>query len=138
MAFIPCLGVADPAASMSFYRSLGFDIDSSPAYPGHDLHLLLFRGQFCAMLYRSSELREYQPVLAGTAPGLHGMLYLAVDDIDAMYEHVARHTPIVKPMATDGSGQRLFYFRDPDGYVIGVNDSAALAASSMAKYARTP
>lgn len=41
----------------------------------------------------------------------------------------------VKDTDTDHTGQRIFYFRDPDGYVVGINDQAALKASDLGKYA---
>ncbi|MEJ8667773.1 VOC family protein [Streptomyces sp. MS1.AVA.1] len=63
------------------------------------------------------------------------MFYFAVDDLDAFYEHAAQHAEVVKEMTTDETGQRMFYIRDLDGYVIGFNDKAALNAGDLGKYA---
>ena len=41
----------------------------------------------------------------------------------------------MKDTVVDNNGQREFYFRDLDGYVIGINDRAALQASDSV---RTP
>uniref|UniRef100_A0AAU2UXR7 VOC family protein n=1 Tax=Streptomyces sp. NBC_00003 TaxID=2903608 RepID=A0AAU2UXR7_9ACTN len=135
MPFVPCISVQDTTASLAFYQRLGFDADSSTASPGDDIHMLLYRGQFVAMIYRNAHLKEWLPVLADTPIGFAGMFYLGVDDFEAVHQHVARHAEIVKGPLTENNGQRMFYFRDPDGYVVGINDNAALQASDLGKYA---
>ncbi|MFJ7246315.1 VOC family protein [Kitasatospora sp. NPDC098652] len=135
MPFAPCLSVKDTAASVAFYKQLGFDVDSSTARPGDDIHMLLYRGGFCAMLYSNTDLKNWLPSLADTPIGFAGMFYLGVDDFDGVHDHIAQHAEIVKDTDTDHTGQRIFYFRDPDGYVIGINDQAALQASDLGKYA---
>ncbi|WP_280432012.1 VOC family protein [Nocardia brasiliensis] len=134
MPFAPCLSVHDTAASLAFYAELGFDSDSSTARPGDDIHMLLYRGEFCAMIYSNADLKNWLPVLADTPIGFAGMFYLAVDEIEEVYEQISAHAEIVKPMTADHNGQRMFYFRDPDGYVVGINDKAALRASELSKY----
>ena len=135
MPFAPCISVQDTAASLAFYKNLGFDADSSAARPGDDIHMLLYGGDFCAMIYSNADLKKWLPVLKDTPVGFAGMFYLAVDDLDAAHDLISRHAEIVKPIATDHTGQRMFYFRDPDGYVIGVNEKALLEGSEMGKYA---
>ncbi|QIS20116.1 VOC family protein [Nocardia terpenica] len=134
MTFAPCLSVKDTATSLAFYANLGFAADSSTASPGDDIHMLLYKGQFCAMIYSNADLKNWLPVLADTPIGFAGMFYLAVDDIDQAYDRISTHAEIVKPMTADKNGQRMFYFRDPDGYVIGINDKAALDSSELGKY----
>ncbi|MEU1820243.1 VOC family protein [Streptomyces roseifaciens] len=135
MPFAPCLSVKDTAASIAFYKALGFDVDSSTARPGDDIHMLLHQGEFCAMLYSNTDLKQWLPVLADTPVGFAGMFYLGVDDFDAVHDRVAQHAGILKDTETDHTGQRMFYFRDVDGYVIGINDKAAFQASDLGKYA---
>ncbi|MFF5706625.1 VOC family protein [Streptomyces sp. NPDC012794] len=135
MALVPCISVKDTAVSISFYKKVGFDVDSSTAGPGDDLHMLLFQGDFCGMIYGNTDLKKWLPVLADTPIGFAGMFYLAVNDIENVHEHIAQHAEIIKPMTTDNNGQREFYFRDPDGYIIGINDKAVLEASELGKYA---
>ncbi|MEU9992914.1 VOC family protein [Streptomyces sp. NPDC048045] len=135
MPFAPCLSVKDTAASIAFYKQLGFDIDSSTAKPGDDIHMLLYQGAFCAMLYSNADLKNWLPVLADTPIGFAGMFYLGVDDFDGAHDRISQHAEIIKDTDTDHTGQRMFYFRDPDGYVIGINDQAALQASELGKYA---
>ncbi|MBF6061273.1 VOC family protein [Nocardia terpenica] len=134
MPFAPCLSVKDTATTLAFFAKLGFDADSSTASPGDDIHMLLYKGQFCAMIYSNADLKNWLPVLADTPIGFAGMFYLAVDDIDQAYNQISTHAEIVKPMTADNNGQRMFYFRDPDGYVIGINDKAALDNSELSKY----
>ncbi|MEU9112220.1 VOC family protein [Streptomyces sp. NPDC048483] len=135
MPFAPCISVQDTAASLAFYKKLGFDVDSRAARPGDDIHMLLFEGDFCAMIYRNEDLKHWLPVLKDTPIGFAGMFYLSVDDLDAAHRHIAENAEIVKELTADHTGQRMFYFRDLDGYVIGVNEKAALEASEMGKYA---
>ncbi|CAM5413022.1 VOC family protein [Streptomyces lavendulae] len=135
MPFAPCLSVKDTAASIAFYKQLGFDVDSSTASPGDDIHMLLYQGGFCGMLYSNADLKNWLPSLADTPIGFAGMFYLGVDDFEGAHDRISRHAEIIKDTDTDHTGQRMFYFRDPDGYVIGINDQAALQASDLGKYA---
>ncbi|MEX3104314.1 MULTISPECIES: VOC family protein [unclassified Streptomyces] len=133
MPFTTCISVRDTAASIAFYESLGFQTDSTIARPGDDVHLLLHQGEFCGLLYSNADLKEWLPPLADTPIGLAGMLYLTVDDFDAFHDRVARKAEILKGPLTDDVGQRVFYFRDIDGYVIGIHDNAAFRASELAE-----
>ncbi|WP_338931763.1 VOC family protein [Streptomyces netropsis] len=133
MPFAPCLSVKDTAASIAFYKQLGFDVDSSTARPGDDIHMLLYQGGFCGMLYSNDDLKNWLPVLAETPIGFAGMFYLGVDDFDAAHDLIARHAEITKDTDTDHTGRRMFYFRDLDGYVIGINDNTAFQASDLGK-----
>ncbi|MFE9023773.1 VOC family protein [Streptomyces sp. NPDC007808] len=136
MPFVPCISVSDTAASLAFYGKLGFDADSSTARPGDDIHMLLHKGEFAAMIYRNADLKQWLPVLRDQPLGFAGMFYFAVDDLDAFHAQASKHAEVVKEMTTDETGQRMFYIRDPDGYVIGFNDKAALRSSEVgAKYA---
>ncbi|MEI5098430.1 VOC family protein [Streptomyces sp. PmtG] len=134
MPFAPCLSVKDTAASVAFYKQLGFDVDSSTAKPGDDIHMLLYQGGFCGMLYSNADLKNWLPSLADTPIGFAGMFYLGVDDFDGVHDRISQYAEIVKDTDTDHTGQRIFYFRDLDGYVIGINDQAALKASDLGKY----
>lgn len=140
MPFATCVSVKDTAASIEFYKKLGFDVDSAVSRPGDDIHMLLYQGDFCGLLYSNADLGNWLPELADTPIGLAGMLYMGVEDFDGFHDHVARHTTVIKGPLTDDIGQRVFYFRDIDGYVIGVHDNAALRASELGKYttARRP
>ncbi|KAA8650167.1 hypothetical protein EYZ11_002128 [Aspergillus tanneri] len=134
MPFISCISVSDTAATINFYLKLGFTVDSSTSRPGDDIHMLLYNGEFCTMIYKNGDLKQWLPCLKDQPIGFAGMFYLSVDDVQAVYETVSSHAEIVKPLTTDHTGQRMFYIRDPDGYVIGFNDKKALQSSSLGKY----
>jgi catechol 2,3-dioxygenase-like lactoylglutathione lyase family enzyme len=135
MPFATCISVQDTAASIAFYEELGFKVDSSIARPGDDIHMLFYQGDFCGLLYSNADLKNWLPTLADTPISMAGMLYLTVDDFDGFHERVARSTEVIKGPLTDDVGQRVFYFRDVDGYVIGIHDNEAFRASELTKYA---
>ncbi|MEV6772194.1 VOC family protein [Nocardia sp. NPDC051030] len=137
MTYAPCISVRDTAASLAFYEKIGFSADSSTSRPGDDIHMLLYKGEFVGMIYLNDDLKKWLPVLADTPIGFAGMFYLAVDDLSGAYEEISQHAEIVKPLTEDHNGQRMFYFRDLDGYVIGVNEKAALEGSDLGKYAES-
>ncbi|MEV6279250.1 VOC family protein [Nocardia sp. NPDC051832] len=131
MPFAPCLGVKDTAVSKAFYEKLGFTVDSQTATPDTDIHMLLFGGQFCGMLYRQAQLESWLPSLAGQPIGFSGMFYLEVDDFQSVLDTCASVTDIVRGPSADHTGTREFYIADPDGYIIGFNEAASRQASDM-------
>ncbi|WP_194813662.1 VOC family protein [Nocardia sp. XZ_19_385] len=131
MPFVPCLGVKDTAASKKFYEQLGFTVDSQTATEGDDIHMVLFDGQFCGMLYRHAQLEDWLPPLKGKPVGFTGMFYLEVQDFEAMVGKCAAVTEIIRGPSTDHTGTREFYIADPDGYIIGINDAASRANSDL-------
>lgn len=118
-AIAPCLGVTDTRATVDFYEKLGFTALPAGNDPDDDLRILLFDGEFALMVYRDAHLREWLPVLKGTPVGAFGMFYLAVDDFDAYVERIRPLVTVTKEV--EHHGDRIFYFADLDGYVIGVN-----------------
>ncbi|MFI6005715.1 VOC family protein [Streptomyces sp. NPDC051366] len=116
----PCLGVSDTQAAVDFYEKLGFTALPAGGDPDDDLRILLFAGEFALMVYRDEHLRSRLPVLKDTPVGALGMFYLAVDDLDAYVERIRPLVTIQKDVM-EHQGEKLFYFTDLDGYVIGVN-----------------
>ncbi|MEU2870528.1 VOC family protein [Streptomyces olivoreticuli] len=119
-AIAPCLGVTDTQATVDFYEKLGFTALPAGNDPDDDLRILLFDGEFALMVYRDAHLREWLPVLKDTPVGAFGMFYLAVDDFDAYVERI-RPLVTVQKDVMEHHGDKLLYFTDLDGYVIGVN-----------------
>ncbi|MCD9145385.1 VOC family protein [Streptomyces albireticuli] len=117
-AIAPCLGVKDTGASVGFYEKLGFTALPAGDDPNDDIRSLLFGDAFALMVYRDAHLRDWLPVLKDTPVGAFGMFYLAVDDFDAYVAGIRPLVDAVKEGTHDG--QPIFYFADPDGYVIGV------------------
>lgn len=58
-------------------------------------------------------------MLKDTPAGAFGMFYLAVDDFDTYVERI-RPLVTVQKDVMEHQGQKLFYFTDPNGYVIAV------------------
>ncbi|MFC9815886.1 VOC family protein [Streptomyces virginiae] len=119
-AIAPCLGVSDTQATVDFYEKLGFTALPAGNDPDDDLRILLFDGEFALMVYRDEHLRGWLPALKDTPIGAFGMFYLAVDDFDAYVERI-RPLVTVQKEVMEHHGDKLFYFTDPNGYVIGVN-----------------
>ncbi len=118
-AISPCLGVPDTQATCDYYEQLGFTALPGGDDPDDDLRILLFEGEFALMVYRAEHLRGWLPVLQDTPVGAFGMFYLAVDDFDTYVEKI-RPLVTVQKDVMERQGQKLFYFTDPNGYVIGV------------------
>lgn len=118
-AISPCLGVSDTQATVDFYEKLGFTALPAGDDPNDDLRILLFDGEFALMLHRHDQLRQWLPVLKDTPIGAFGMFYLAVDDFDSYVERIRPLVDVTK--VAEHKGQKIFYFTDPNGYVIGVN-----------------
>ncbi|MFF5447593.1 VOC family protein [Streptomyces sp. NPDC012888] len=118
-AVSPCLGVSGTQEAVDFYEKLGFTALPAGNDPDDDLRILLFDGEFALMVYRDEHLRDWLPVLKDTPVGAFGMFYLAVDDFDAYVERI-RPLVTVQKDVMEHQGQKLFYFTDPNGYVIAV------------------
>ncbi|WP_137988372.1 VOC family protein [Streptomyces vilmorinianum] len=118
-AISPCLGVTDTQATVDFFEKLGFTALPAGGDPDDDLRILLFDGEFALMVQRHDQLRQWLPVLKDTPVGAFGMFYLAVDDFDSYVERVRPLVDVTKDV-TEHNGQKIFYFTEPDGYVIGV------------------
>ncbi|KAJ5201788.1 uncharacterized protein N7498_006451 [Penicillium cinerascens] len=134
MPFVPCLSVADTTVSLNFYKEIGFTTDSSTAHAGDDLHLLLYDGDLCCMIYGNENLKDWLPCLKDQPVGFSGMFYLNIDNIQEAYETISQKAKVIKPLTSDNNGQVEFYIRDPDGYVLGFNDKSVLKSSELGKY----
>ncbi|MEV6073313.1 VOC family protein [Nocardia sp. NPDC052001] len=117
--------------STAFYQKLGFTVDSRTATADTDIHMLLFDGQFCGMLYRNTQLENWLPSLTGKPIGFTGMFYLEVQNFQAMLDTCAAVTAILRGPSADHTGTREFYIADPDGYIIGINDAASRRNSDL-------
>ncbi|MGW1072933.1 VOC family protein [Streptomyces sp. NPDC002537] len=118
-AIAPCLGVSDTQASCDFYEKIGFTALPGGDDPNDDIRILMFGDEFALMVFRDEHLRSWLPVLKDTSVGAFGMFYLAVDDFDSYTEKLRPLVDVIKEV--DHQGQKILYFTDRDGYVIGVN-----------------
>ncbi|WP_167476632.1 VOC family protein [Nocardia arthritidis] len=117
-AIAPNIGVTDMRATIAFYTRLGFT--ALPATGGP--RVLLYDGDFALMLTPEKALRGWLKPHQDAPVGMFGILYLGVDDFERTVENWRPHVEVVKDVArTAAGGPPAFYFRDPDGYVIGVS-----------------
>ncbi|MFD8477513.1 VOC family protein [Streptomyces globisporus] len=114
----PCLGVKDTAASVAFYKRLGFTAAPGSDNPGDDIRMLMWKDAFAFMVYNADNLRQWLPQLKDTPTGAFGMFYLNVPDFDAYTARIRPLVEVIKEHSDEAA--RLFYFQDPDGYIIGV------------------
>ncbi|MFF4605132.1 VOC family protein [Streptomyces sp. NPDC001339] len=117
-AISACLGVNDLDATIAYYEKLGFQ--ALPAPPGACIRVLTYGGEFAFMLQQTDLLGIWLPPLKDTPPGCCGMHYLAVDDFDAWVAEHRDHIDVVKGPVDAGGGHVALYFRDLNGYLIGV------------------
>ncbi|MFE0188098.1 VOC family protein [Streptomyces sp. NPDC058989] len=121
MNIAPCLAVRDPLATAAFYQKLGFGVlDTGPLNPEHPLLIITHDGKPALMIQTDSSLRELLPTMQPTN-GCSGIHYFTVADFDATIERIRPHVEVVKDTVTnyDRTG-REFFFRDPDGYILGI------------------
>ncbi|MFJ3728253.1 VOC family protein [Streptomyces sp. NPDC090045] len=116
-ALSPCLGVPDTQAAVEFCEKIGFTALPAGGDPDGDRRILLFGGEFALMVYRDDHLRAWLPYLKDTPVGAFGMFCLAVEDFGSYVERIRPLVTVQKDVMEHG-GQKLFYFADPDGYVI--------------------
>jgi uncharacterized glyoxalase superfamily protein PhnB len=119
---IPVLHVASSAAAAEFYcGALGFGqefafrptMDADPCYMG---------------LSRDSAQLHLSSFAGDGVPG--GLVYLLVDDVDAVYQELLRTGVHVDTVPTDQSwGNREMYVRDADGNKIAFVQEGAPATN---------
>ncbi|RDI54154.1 VOC family protein [Nocardia mexicana] len=114
----PLMIVPDTAATLDWYAERGFDVvrDIAP----DDLHLIVKDGEAFAQVMGAGEAHSFLPAKADTPTGtMSGWLYLNLDDAAAFIDSVIDRVEVVKDEKFDFG--RVLYFRDLNGYTIGVN-----------------
>ncbi|MFE3186923.1 VOC family protein [Streptomyces violascens] len=121
MNIAPCLAVKDPLATAAFYKRLGFGVlDTGPLNPEHPLLIITHQGKPALMVQTDTSLRALLPTLQ-PANGCSGIHYFTVDDFDATLARIRPLVEVIQDTVTnyDRTG-REFFFRDPDGYILGI------------------
>ncbi|MFI9509000.1 VOC family protein [Nocardia sp. NPDC052566] len=114
----PLMIVPDPSATLDWYAERGFDVmrDIAP----DDLHLIAMDGEAFVQVMGAGEAHKFMPTKADVPYGaMSGWLYLNLDDAAAFIDSIIDRVEIVKDEKFDFG--RLLYFRDLNGYLIGVN-----------------
>lgn len=127
----PLLLVYDIPTSLRFYRDvLGFEVVSTSPPLGEDkCHWAWLRlGSADVMLndtYETDDDRPPEPDRARTAAHEDTCLYFGCPDVDAAYEQLrAKGIKVKEPFVTP-YGMKQMYLRDPDGYTLCFQWSAA-------------
>jgi uncharacterized glyoxalase superfamily protein PhnB len=71
------------------------------------------------MLHKSTNFTEEFPEFKGSNPSASLSIYIMVKDIDSYYAQVKNKTTPVKAMITQWYGNKEFYVKDQDGYILG-------------------
>lgn len=119
----PLLIADDAKATLDWYAERGFDV--IPDISDDDLHLVVYAGEAFAQIMGAKEAHAWLPETADIPTGTSsGWLYINVDDAAAFAASLTDRVEVVKDVTTDYG--RLFYFRDLNGYTIGVGQMQKL------------
>jgi len=116
---IPSLGVSDIDRSVDFYRTFfGFEVADSYDEDG--------RMAWCWLRTRGAELMLQQlsadqQIRLNPAIGQSWVVYLRVDDLDAVHAKLQRNGFPVSETGTTPYGTREFFATDPDGYELWIS-----------------
>ena len=136
----PLLQVYDMPASVRFYRdTLGFELVTTSANLGAEdkFHWCLLR--LCGsevMLNTAYEFDDERPVppdLARVAAHRDTCIYFGAPDVDAVYEELRAKGLQLQPPKVAPYRMKQLYLRDPDGYGLCFQWSAARADSAASK-----
>jgi uncharacterized glyoxalase superfamily protein PhnB len=122
---IPSLGVSDIERSLGFYRLFfGFEVADSYEQEGRMAWCWLRAGGADLML---QQLTADQQIRLNPAIGQSWVIYLRVDDIEALHTRLERGGFPASAIQPTSYGTREFFVPDPDGYElwISVPDEAA-------------
>jgi len=126
----PNLAVKDIKQTVSYYQdNFGFEIemlvdslqeDFSPEIKKDKDYIwaLIKKGDVSLMLQEENRMKED---IGNFFEGIGGSitLYIEVDDVDILYEKVKENVEILKPVYTTWYGQKEFYIKDINGYILG-------------------
>ncbi|WP_411127809.1 VOC family protein [Streptomyces sp. x-19] len=113
--------MSDPLATADFYQRLGCGVlDTGPLDAEHPLLIITHDGKPSLMIQGQESLRELLPAMR-PVNGCSGIHYFTVADFDATVERIRPLVDVVKDTVPnhDRTG-REFFFRDPNGHLIGV------------------
>ena len=116
---IPSLGVSDIERSLGFYRAFfGFEIVDSYDEEG--------RMAWCWLRARGAELMLQQlsadqQIRLNPAIGQSWVVYVRVDDIEALHTKLERGGFPVSAITATAYGTREFFVPDPDGYELWIS-----------------
>ena len=131
----PNLAVKDIKESVAYYQNnFGFEIemlvdslqeDFNPVIKEDKEYIwaLIKKGDVSLMLQEENSMKEdignfFNDISASIT------LYMEVDDVDSLYEKVKENVEILKPIYETWYGQKEFYIKDINGYILGFSSKA--------------
>ena len=111
--------------ALAFYRDiLGFsEVASVPGKKGELQFAILSKDQLMLMVQDKSSFIEEYPVLNTPKVQPSVSLYIAVDNLDALYDELKGNYFINTELHTSFYGAREFAITDVDGYVLTFTDN---------------
>ena len=117
-ALTPNLFVQDLPATIAWYRNLGFEVVNRVPEEGDDLvWAMLTNGGVSLMLQTFASLGSELPAISREDGGSL-LLYVEVEDIQALHDQVAGKVEVIKPLETTFYGATEFTVLDPNRYVL--------------------
>lgn len=134
-SLIPNLAVKDIKESVAYYQNnFGFEIemlvdssqeDFNPVVKEDKEYIwaLIKKGDVSLMLQEKNSMKEdignfFNDITASIT------LYIEVDDVESLYEKVKENVDILKPVYETWYGQKEFYIKDINGYILGFSSKA--------------
>ncbi|MGA1939287.1 VOC family protein [Arcobacter sp. YIC-310] len=131
----PNLAVKDIKESVAYYQNnFGFEIemlvdslqeDFNPVIKEDKEYIwaLIKKGDVSLMLQEKNSIKEdignfFNDITASIT------LYIEVDDVESLYEKVKENVDILKPVYETWYGQKEFYIKDINGYILGFSSKA--------------
>lgn len=131
----PNLAVKDIKESVVYYQNnFGFEIemlvdslqeDFNPVIKEDKEYIwaLIKKGDVSLMLQEKNSMKEdignfFNDISASMT------LYIEVDDVESLYEKVKENVEILKPIYETWYGQKEFYIKDINGYILGFSSKA--------------
>ena len=112
---------SDKAASLAFYRTLGFALDEELARPARGDEVCFLSGNGTVLELFIAKDKPAHP----SEPEAYGVRHLAfsTDSLDALRAALLAKGYLPEPMRRDSrTGARMFFVKDPDGLPIEVRE----------------
>ena len=115
----PMLNVADAAATVAWYRGIGFEVVNTYEEDGAINWAWLQRGGVNLMINQRALPPE-------AATGVN--LYIDVDDVDALWVDLKDRVTVSEAIIDQFYGMRDFWIEDPNGTILGFGQPLAKPA----------
>ncbi|ANF87383.1 hypothetical protein A7J50_4021 [Pseudomonas antarctica] len=120
LKFTACLAVRDVTETLDFFERIGYVVTRESIAPPHSIHMILDGDNPLFMIQPEHEVKEFMPFLAGYPVGGSGFFYINTEEFDVTVARIKGKAEVLKE-SSEG-GYKIFYFKDPNGYVFGINE----------------